>query len=194
VLHSSEPTQLVALQVDALKTIKFYKTKTFRKSKTPLANYKSLKDYLNTLSYSEKLKLALSTKDPKILIELSKDNTLSTDENFYIKKNILRNKNTPLEALIILAEDSDEYIRKDIAINQNTPPEALTILAGDTNEYVRRHVVMNQNTPLEALILLSKDPDEYVRSNVAQHPTYIKYLESNKDLSERWNRILKIRD
>jgi hypothetical protein len=90
---------------------------------------------------------------------LSKDNTLSTYENFYIRKNI--------------------------AMNQNTPPEALTILAGDTNEYdVRRYVAMNQNTPLEALILLSKDPDEYVRDTVAQNPTYIKYLESNKDLSK----------
>jgi hypothetical protein len=195
ILHTDEPTQLVALQVDALKTIKFYKTKTFRKSKSPLANYKSLEEHLNTLSYSEKFKLALSTKDPKILIALSKDNTLSTYENFYIRKNIAMNQNTPPEAFIILAEDPDPLINQSVAENSNAPSEALIkILEKNPDGGTRASIAYNKNTPLEALITLSKDPDEYVRGTVAQNPTYIKYLESNKSLSERWNRILKIRD
>jgi hypothetical protein len=200
ILHTDEPTQLVALQVDALKRIKFYKTETFRKSKTPLESktpvitYKSLEEHLNTLSYPEKRKLASSTKDPKILIALSKDNTLPKYENYSVKNNIIYNPNTPPEAFIILAEDTNEHVRRHVVMNENTPLEALIILAKDPDEYVRGNVAMNQNTPLEILILLSKDPDEYVRDKVAQNPTYIKYLESNKSLSERWNRILKIRD
>ena len=195
ILHPSEPIQLVALQVDALKTIKFYETKNFRKSKTPAIAYKSLEEYLNTLSYLEKFKLALSTKDPKILIALSKDNTLSTYENFYIRKNIAMNQNTPPEAFIILAEDPDPLINQSVAENSNAPSEALIkILEKNPDGGTRASIAYNKNTPLEALITLSKDPDEYVRGTVAQNPTYIKYLESNKSLSERWNRILKIRD
>ena len=176
VLHPSEPTQLVALQVDALKTIKFYETKNFRKSKTPFVNSKNLEMYLNALSDSEKSKLASITKDPKILIALSKD--------IYIRRDIAMNQNTPPGVLIILAKDPDEYVRRHVAMNQNTPPEALTILAGDTNEHVKRYVADNSKTPIETLIILAKDPDEYVRRYVAQNPTYIKYLISNKDLSK----------
>jgi hypothetical protein len=126
---------------------------------------------------------------------LSKDNTLSTYENFYIRKNIAMNQNTPPEAFIILAEDPDPLINQSVAENSNAPSEALIkILEKNPDGGTRASIAYNKNTPLEALITLSKDPDEYVRGTVAQNPTYIKYLESNKSLSERWNRILKIRD
>ena len=195
VLHPSEPTQLVALQVDALKTIKFYKTKTFRKSKTPLANYKSLEEHLNTLSYSEKFKLASSTKDPKILIELSKDNTLSTDENYSVKNNITYNPNTPPEAFIILAEDPSPLINQSVAENSNAPSEALIkILEKNPDADIRASIAYNPNTPLEALITLSKDIEFFIRFGAQSHPTYIKYLESNKSLAERLNRILIVRE
>jgi hypothetical protein len=48
VLHENEPTQLVALQVDALKRIKFYVTKTFRKSKIPTVK-KDAEEFQNSL-------------------------------------------------------------------------------------------------------------------------------------------------
>jgi hypothetical protein len=290
VLHPSEPTQLVALQVDALKRIKFYETKAFRKSKNTLEDYKSLKDYIKSITSNAQFgkmssnmspgalmllaededlsvrqavamhpktppeALMILAKDtdlsvklivisnpnitPEALIVLSKDTEenvrndvgmhrktppevlkilatdsspyvkasvasnpktppeglldLAKDENPNIKYHVAHNTNAPPEALMILATDTDEDVLKGVVRNPNTPPEALMILAKNDYTYIRFYAAGHLNTPLEALLILSKDRYLYIREAVAKNPTYIKYLESNKSLSERWNKILKL--
>ena len=43
-------------------------------------------------------------------------------------------------------------------------------------------------------MLINKKDQKYVIDAVKYNPAYMKYLESNKNLTELWNRILRIRD
>ena len=177
VLHSHEPTQLVALQVDALKRIKFYKTETFRKSKTPFVTSKNFENHLNNLSALKKIELASISKDPKVLIALSKDNS------HYIRDALTRNPNTPPEVLMILvlmilSRDLSQYMKSAVALHPNVTPEVLMILAKDENDTIRTSVAANSKTPPELLQEMSKDPKISVRKAVASNQnTPIEVLE-----------------
>jgi 3-methyladenine DNA glycosylase AlkC len=51
------------------------------------------------------------------------------------------------EQLALLANDENWYVRRGVAFNPNTPTEVLERLANDNEWYVRRWVANNPSTP-----------------------------------------------
>ena len=112
---------------------------------------------------------------------------LVSDKDDWVNTNIAKNPKTPLEALSRLAKNKSWEVRSIIAQNPNTPPEILSMLADDENSDVKSEVAKNPNTPLDVLIDLERD--DFMFLAVEQNPTYQKYLESQKQLNERWIRL-----
>ena len=91
-----------------------------------------------------KLELAETTTDPKILDELSKD------EDFYVRRCVARNSNTTSETLDYLSSDEDSDVRCYVARNPNTTSEILDYLSKDENSGVRYWVAQNHNCSMKA--------------------------------------------
>jgi hypothetical protein len=77
---------------------------------------------------------------------------------------------TDPEELRILADNSQWYIRRTVALNLNTPTDILELLATDENYIVRYRVAENKNTPIETLQLLATDENYVVRYYVGRNP------------------------
>ena len=112
---------------------------------------------------------------------------LVSDKDDWINTNIAKNPKTPLEALFRLAKNKSWEVRSIIAQNPGTPPEILSMLADDESSDVKSEVAKNPNTPLDVLIDLERD--DFMFLAVEKNPTYQKYLESQKQLNERWIRL-----
>jgi 3-methyladenine DNA glycosylase AlkC len=98
----------------------------------------------------DKLDLAQTTTDPKILDELSKD------KNFYVRYRVAQNLNTIPETLDYLSKDEDFCVRWNVAKNLNTSPEILKQMSiVEENDYVRYYIKNNRNCLLETWKYLS---------------------------------------
>ena len=75
-----------------------------------------------------KLHLAVTTTNPKILDEFSKD------ENYYVRRGVASNPNASPEILNYLSEDEDWHVRCWVASNLNTTPETLKQMSIDEDE------------------------------------------------------------
>ena len=64
---------------------------------------------LGSLSDDMKLELANNPNTPKEVLK-----KLSTDEDWYVRWNVVRNPNTPKEVLIKLSTDEDSWIRRKV--------------------------------------------------------------------------------
>ena len=125
--------------------------------------------------------------NPNTPIELL--NLFASDPNRAARLNVAYNFNTPAKTLALLARDEDIDVKITVAKNPNTPLEALTLLARDKDKIVRSLVAVNPNIPLEVLTRLARDKNKKVRGHIDSNPTYQKYLESQKQLAERWIRL-----
>lgn len=76
-------------------------------------------------------------------------------------------RDTPVEALLILAADAAAEVRQAAAGAWNLRKEELLKLAADADPKVRRKVASNFRLPLEAFVALADDPDKYVREPIA---------------------------
>ena len=74
-----------------------------------------------------------------------------SNEDRYVKSEVARNPNTPVELLRTLSTDSDEIVRRMVASNPATPPDTLRQLASDNEWPVLYEVAMNSNTPSDVL-------------------------------------------
>lgn len=81
----------------------------------------------------------------------------------------------------MLAQGEDMWVRCDVAKNKNTPIEALALLALDRSYSVRYAVAQNKSTPLEMLKSLSKDKDYCVRREANKN---LKEQKTNKKINK----------
>ena len=125
--------------------------------------------------------------NPNTPIELL--NLFASDPNSVARMNVAYNFNTPAKTLALLASDEDVWVKRGVAKNPSAPLEALTRLARDKDKIVRSLVAANPNIPLEVLTQLARDKNKKVRGHIDSNPTYQKYLESQKQLNERWIRL-----
>ena len=103
---------------------------------------------------------------PEIIDELVEN------EDWQVRKEVVKHPRTPVEVLRKLAEDMDWYVRREVARNPRTPVEALRKLAEDEDEHVRWGVIRNPNTPDSILKKLAEaeDENEDVKYAVANNP------------------------
>ena len=94
----------------------------------------------------------------------------------WVRGQIARNKNTPVDVLQKLYDESltretvskmgvnsSSRVRKFLAMNPNIPMEMLKELSQDSHPRIRRWVTTNPNVTREILQLLLSDPTEYVQ-------------------------------
>ena len=94
----------------------------------------------------------------------------------WVRGQIARNKNTPVDVLQKLYDESltretvsamgvnsSSRVRKFLAMNPNVPMEMLKKLSQDSHPRIRRRVPENPNVTKEILQFLSNDPVGYVR-------------------------------
>lgn len=122
-----------------------------------------MKRYIRSATTSN-VKLAIDSKDPKVLAQLANDG----DES--VRWHVARNQNTPVNVLAQLANDKDEWVRGAVAGNPNTSIDILAQLTSDEYWVVRQNVVDNPNTPVDILVQLANDADNAVRVHVADNP------------------------
>lgn len=138
------------------------------------------------MTVKERDKLAIKSRDPEILDQLSQDK----DEG--VRQYVAMNPNTSVEILIRLIMDEDVYVRGSVAENPSTPVEMLAELSRDEDNWVRYYVAKNPNTPVETLAELSRDED--VRQYVAENPKWQVLQESGgldvARLASKWLKIL----
>ena len=97
-----------------------------------------------------KRQLALTTTDPKVLDELSRD------ENWLVRSWVAENLNTKQETLDYLSKDECWYVRWRVAQNSNTMPETLKQIAiVEDNETVKYVIKNNPNCSEETWNYLS---------------------------------------
>ena len=103
---------------------------------------------------------------------------------------------TSADELILLASHNDFFVRRTVAANNNTPVATLRNLAVDPVDYVRGEVARNENTPIDLLKILVSDSDVLVRrmlveneSAAAQkHGILYKLAQATKDATD-WNSV-----
>ena len=133
-----------------------------------------------------KLDLAKTTTNPKILDELSKD------EDWGVRWGVAVNSNTSPETLDYLSRDEDYNVRYRVARNLNTTSEILDYLSKDKYSSVRWGVADNSNTSPETLKQMSIAEDSYyVKYSIKNNPNclletwkYLSALEIIKTLSK----------
>lgn len=104
--------------------------------------------------YSAKNEIASIETWNEIVINSSSD----------IKIWAIRNKNIPIEILLLLVNDENENIRWEIATKNKLSYELFDILSRDSCASVRHRLVCNKNIPLTILIRLSSDSERFVRN------------------------------
>lgn len=107
-----------------------------------------------------------------------------------ICRNILNNKNTPLEALLILAKSFNKDVRYSVACRRPLHPQILDILARDPSVEIRECISSKlENISVESLSILAKDSSSLVRMRVACNPNtptdMLNELSQDKDLGVR---------
>ena len=141
VLHESEPAQLVALKLSAIKQINMYDTNAFRKGTTPVEvhskniNREYTKEEIKKMSYKEKYQI------------------------------IVNNKNTKLSNLLLFARDKDIEVRNILAGSDKATTEIFEILANDPSPRIKIVVVMNPKVPKDIMLKLM---EEFVGGNLDQ--------------------------
>ena len=105
----------------------------------------------------------------KVLKEIEAPGVSSLSYKQKIK--ILKDPNCPQEALELLATDDNPYVRQDVVRNPNTPQNLLELLATDEDPYVRQEVARNPNCSQKLLELLATDEDHWVRELVEKAQT-----------------------
>jgi hypothetical protein len=114
-----------------------------------------------------------------------------------VMRKVVRNPNTPVEALVILAASPDDYVLSDVCGNKRTPvnilrercakdsylvhwslaanfsapADLLEALPRARDKYVAHGLAYNPNTPLPVLRELAKHEDPLVRQGVAVNPS-----------------------
>ena len=126
-------------------------------------------------------------KNPNTPIEIL--TRLASDESSDVGEYVAQNPNTPIEILTRLANSGYEHITAAVAKNPNASIELLFSIVKDAYEWLRGEIAQNPSTPIEILTLLASDEDAVVRRSVTGNPTYQKYLESQKQLTERWIKL-----
>jgi len=101
-----------------------------------------------SLSYDEKIKLALNPNTPAETLKV-----LATDEDSYVRSFVAKNPNTPVETLKVLATDEYPGVRCWVARNPNIPAETLKVLATDEYSSIRYEVAQNPNYKTQTLEL-----------------------------------------
>jgi len=122
-----------------------------------------------------KLDLAKTTTDPKVLDELSRD------EYYRVRSGVASNLNTTPETLDYLSRDEDYDVRSWVAENPNTTPEILDYLSKDKDPTVRWTVAEHPNTTPETLKKMSIVEEDNITKL---------YIKSNPNCSEELYRYL----
>jgi hypothetical protein len=130
---------------------------------------------------------SVAAENPNMPIEIL--NRLANDGSSAVREYVAKNPNTPTEILTRLANDGYEIVISAVAQNPNTPVEVLAGIVKNEEQGIRNEIAKNPNTPNEILTLLASDEDANVRASVVNNPTYQKYLESQKQLAERWIKL-----
>ena len=92
-------------------------------------------------------------------------NGVNDDSDFlmkYGKKNLVEDKNTPVEILEKLMSDKEDPVRYGVAKHPNATPEMLEKMSEDYYYQIRGAVATNKNTPLHVLKKLMSDWDTNV--------------------------------
>ena len=110
-----------------------------------------------------KLNLLENNASPEMIEELAED------EDSYVRYEVAKNPNTPIDILTKLAEDENSDVRWGAIRNPNTPADILRELAEDKEWYVRYEVTRNPNTTVDILAKLAEDEDWSVRQAVADN-------------------------
>lgn len=95
---------------------------------------------------------------------------LSEDNEPYVRIDVAKNKNCPVEVLAKLAADNEPEVRYAVAKNTNCPAETLIKLAGDKYRLIRCAVAENPNCPAELLAKLTRSKVVNIRVAVADNP------------------------
>lgn len=100
------------------------------------------------------------------------DKTVKLSENKepYVRIDVAKNKNCPVEVLAKLAADNEPEVRYAVAKNANCPAETLIKLAGDKYLLIRCAVAENPNCPAELLAKLTRSKVVNIRVAVADNP------------------------
>ncbi len=106
------------------------------------------------------------------------------------KKDLARDKKTPVEVLEELSGDDDWEVRKEVALNKNSHVGILEKLAKDDDWRVREAVAWNEKTPVKILGQLASDRREirYVilmNKNVSMDLVKQIRLENEREDNER---------
>lgn len=94
---------------------------------------------------------------------------LSEDKEPYVRIDVTKNKNCPVEVLAKLAADNEPEVRYAVAKNANCPAETLIKLAGDKYLLIRCAVAENANCPAELLAKLAKSKVVSIRVAAADN-------------------------
>ena len=105
---------------------------------------------------------------PEILLNLANDDV------YYVIRKLVKNPNTPSEALKIILETSDaddEEIIKAVLQHPNTSPEVISSLIDESNWDISFEMASSPNTPPEILARLSQHSDDNIIGAVLQNPS-----------------------
>lgn len=159
------------------------------KGRSALSTDKQYHDYFwwNALTehigMNNNLSLATTSKNSRILLELSKDT------NKHVRAAVGENLYAPLAALEALARDKSEDVREAVARNKGVPPHILVNLAQDKSWYVRLTVASVGSTPPDVLVTLAREDDVNIREAVASNPSaplkLLRKLAKNSDWTIR---------
>lgn len=121
---------------------------------------------------------------------LSKD---SKDYCFFVKLELIRNPNIPLDVLIPLlinlSNSEEEFVREEVAMNPLTPIDTLEQLFKDEERKVQINVLKNINTPINILIEAFETKDQLMRNTSKIHPKMSDFKILDNELIIKENKV-----
>lgn len=121
---------------------------------------------------------------------LSKD---SKDYCFFVKLELIRNPNVPLDVLIPLlinlSNSEEEFVREEVAMHPLTPIDTLEQLFKDKERKVQINVLKNINTPINILIEAFETEDQLMRNTSKIHPKMSDFKILDNELIIKENKV-----
>lgn len=88
-----------------------------------------------------------------------------------VMRKVVRNPNSPVEALVILAASPDEYVLSDVCGDKRTPVAILRQRCAPSNSYlIHWSLAGNASVPADVLETLPRAKDMYVAHGLAYNP------------------------
>lgn len=88
-----------------------------------------------------------------------------------VMRKVVRNPNSPVEALVLLAASPDNYVLSDVCGDKRTPVAILRQRCAPSNSYlIHWSLARNANAPADVLEALSHIKDMYVAHGLAYNP------------------------